>query len=69
MIIHGADMTVTLKIEGHFGFRTFWTKFCKILEYGMNLKFEAIFQNFRKVIQPNSVNILRSPSEYYQKII
>ena len=35
----------------------------------MNLKFEAIVQIFRKMIQLNLVIILKSTNEYYQKII
>ena len=58
-----------LRIEGRFGFRTFWTKFCNILKYGMNLKFETIVQIFRTIIQLNAVIILKSTNEYYRKII
>ena len=58
-----------LKIEGYFGFRTFWTKFCNILKYGVNLKFETSVQIFRKIIQLNAVIVLKSPNEYYRKII
>ena len=47
-----------LRIEDHFGFRTFSTKFCFILKYGINLKFENIVQIFRKIIQLNAVIIL-----------
>ena len=32
----------------------------------MNLKFEATVQIFRKIIQINSVNILKSANEYYR---
>ena len=32
----------------------------------MNLKFEMIVQNFRKIIQLNAVIILKSTNEYYQ---
>ena len=35
----------------------------------MDLKFEAIVQNFRKIIQLNAVLILESTNEYYRKII
>ena len=56
-----------LRIEGHFGFRTFWTKFCNILNYWNNLKLEIIDYIFRKIIPLNEVNILESPNEYYQK--
>ena len=35
----------------------------------MNLKFETIFQMFRKITQLNAVNILKRPNEYYRKII
>ena len=38
------------RIEGHFSFRTFWTKFCNILKYGMNLKFEPIVQFFLEIL-------------------
>ena len=55
--------------QDHFSFCTFWTKFCNILKYGMNLKFEAIVQIFRKIIQLNLVIRLKSTNEYYQKII
>ena len=61
--------TLQLRIEGHFGFRTFWTKFCKLLKYGMNLKFEPIVQIFRKIIQLKAVTNLKSTNEYYRKII
>ena len=44
-------------------------KFCNILRYGKNLKFETIVQFFRKIIQLNTVIILKSTNEYYQKII
>ena len=37
------DRSSQLRIEDHFGFRTFWTKFCNILKYGMILKFETNF--------------------------
>ena len=58
-----------LRIEDHFGFRTFWKKFCNIMKYGMNLKFETIAQFFRKIIQLLTVVILESTSEYNRKII
>ena len=58
-----------LRIEGHFGFHTFSTKFCNILKYGMNLKFVTIVHIFRKIIQPNAVTILKSTNEYYREII
>ena len=58
-----------LRIEDHFGFCTFWTKFCNISKYGINLKFETIVQFFRKIMQLNAVIILKSTNEYYQKII
>ena len=58
-----------LRIEGHFGFWTFRTKFCNILKHGMNLKFETIIQIFRKIIQLNAVIILKSINEYYRKFI
>ena len=35
----------------------------------MNLKLETSVQIFRKIIQINAVIILKSPNEYYQKII
>ena len=35
----------------------------------MDLKFEAIVQNFSKIIQLNAVLILESTNEYYRKII
>ena len=35
----------------------------------MNLKFEPIVQNFRKIIQLNAVINLESANEYYRKII
>ena len=60
---------IQLRIEDHFGFRTFWTKFYNILKYGMNVKFEAIVRIFRKIIQLNAVLNLNSTNEYYQKII
>ena len=60
---------IQLRIEGHFGFPTFWTKFCNILKYGMNLKFETIVQLFRKIMQLNAVIILKSINEHYRKII
>ena len=56
-----------LRIEGHFDFRTFWTKFCNLLKYGMNLKFETIVQIFRKIIQLNAVINLKSTNEYFWK--
>ena len=62
-------MSISFRIEGHFHFRTFWTKCCNILKYGMNLKFGAIAQFFRKIIQLNTVIIWKSTNEYYQKII
>ena len=55
-------------IEGHFGFRIFWTKSCNISKYGMNLKFETIVRIFRKIIQLNAVIILKSTNEYYRKL-
>ena len=58
-----------LRIEGHFGFHTFWTKFCNILKDGMNLKFKTIVQIFRKIMQLSAVIILKSANEYYRKII
>ena len=61
--------TFQLRIKGHFSFRTFGTKFCNILKYGMNLKFETIVQFFRKIMQLNAVIILKSTNEYYRKII
>ena len=33
----------------------------------MNLKFESIVQIFRKIIQLNAVNILKSTNEYYRQ--
>ena len=56
-----------LRIEGHFGFRTFSTKFCNILKYGVIFKFETIVQIFRKIIQLNLAIILKSTNEYYRK--
>ena len=44
-------------------------KFCDILKYGNNLKFEIIEYIFRQIIMLNEVNILESPNEYYQKQI
>ena len=35
----------------------------------MNLKFKTIVQIFRKIMQLNAVNILKSLNEYYGKII
>ena len=35
----------------------------------MNLKFETVVQIFRKIIQLNAISIVKSPNEYYQKII
>ena len=58
-----------LRVEDHFGFCTFWTKFCNILKYGMNLKFETIVKIFRKIMQLNAVIILKSTTEYNWKII
>ena len=58
-----------LRIEDHFGFRTFGTKFCNILNYGMNLKFEIIVKIFSKIMQLNAVIILKSTNEYNRKII
>ena len=58
-----------LRIEDHFGFHTFWTEFCNILKYWMNLKFEAIVQIFRKIIQLNTVIFLKSTNNYYRKLI
>ena len=58
-----------LRIEDHFGFRTFWTKFCNILKYVMNLKSESIVQIFRKIIQLNAIIIFKSTNEYYRKIL
>ena len=58
-----------LRIKGHFGFHTFSTKFCNILKYGMNLKFETIVQIFRKIILQKAVIILKSANEYYRKMI
>ena len=49
-----------LRIEGHFGFQAFWTKFWNILKYGMNLNLQIIVQIFRKTIQLNAVNILKT---------
>ena len=63
------SQTEQFRIEGHFGFRTFWTKFYNILKYGLNLKFETIVQFFRKILQLNAVIILKSTNEYYRKII
>ena len=57
------------KIEVHFGFRTFWTKFYNILTYRMNLKFETIVKIFWKIIQLSAVIILKSTNEYYRKMI
>ena len=57
-----------LRIEDYFGFRTFWTKFCNILKYGMNLKSDSIVQIFRKIMQLNAVIIFKITNEYYQKI-
>ena len=48
-------------------FYTFWTQFCEILKFGMNLKLEIINYTLRKIITLNEVNILESPNEYYQK--
>ena len=45
------DHCKQVRIEGHFGFCTIWTKFCNIMKYGMNLKFETIVQIFRKIKQ------------------
>ena len=59
--------TKQLRIEGHFGFLTFWMKFCNILNYWTNLKFETIVQFFRKIIQLNVVIMLKSSNEYYRK--
>ena len=46
--MHSNVQWIQLRIEDHLGFRTFGTKFGNILTYGMNLKFEAIVQIFRK---------------------
>ena len=54
---HARNMTNQLRIEGHFGFRTFWTKFWNILKSEMNFKFVTIVQIFRKIIQLNAVII------------
>ena len=62
-------LVIQLRIEVHFGFCTFWMKFCNILKYGMNLKFEFIVQIFWKKIQLNTVIILKSTNEYYRKMI
>ena len=35
----------------------------------MNFKFETIVQIFRKIMQLNAVNILKSLNEYYREII
>ena len=35
----------------------------------MNLKFKTIVKIFRKIMQLNAVNILKSLNEYYRKII
>ena len=56
-----------LRIEGHFGFRTFWTKFCNILKYGMNLKFESIVQIFRKIVQSTFWKALTNTIEKLSK--
>ena len=61
--------TEQLRIEGHFGFRTFWTNLCNILKYGMKLKFKTIVQIFRKTIQLAAVVILKSTNEYHPKKI
>ena len=63
-----SNQGVQLRIEGHFGLRTFWTKVCNILRYGMNLKFETIVQIFRNIIQLNLVLILKSTNIYYRNI-
>ena len=55
--------------RGPFLFSYILTKFCNILRYGKNLKFETIVQFFRKIIQLNAVSIVKSPNEYYRKII
>ena len=52
-----------LRIEDRFGYRTFLTKFCNILKYGMNFKFEIIVEIFRKKTQLKAVIILK----YYRK--
>ena len=63
------NIYIQLRIEGHFGFRTFWTKFCNIIRYGMNLNFETIVQFFRKIIQLITVVIMKSTNEYHRKFI
>ena len=57
-----------LRVEGHFGFHTFSTKFGNLLKYGMDLKFETIVHIFKQIIQPHAVNILRSSNKYYRKL-
>ena len=58
-----------LRIKGHFGFRTYWTKFWNILKHRMSLKLEIIVRILRKIIQLNADIILKSTNEYYRKII
>ena len=56
-----------LRTKVFFCFCTFWTEFCEILKFRINLKLEIIDYIFRKIITLNEVNILESPNEYYQK--
>ena len=52
-----------------FWFSYILMKFWNILKYGMNSKSETIVQIFRKIIQLNTVYILKITNEYYQKMI
>ena len=40
-----------------------------MLKYGMDLKFRTIVQIFRKIIQLNIVNILKSTNEFYPAML
>ena len=57
--------SLQLRIEGHFGFLTFWTKFCDILKYRMTLTLEIIVKFFREIIKLNAVNIYQRHIKKY----
>ena len=56
------DQKIVIKLRKSFFFcvfRTFWTKFCDILKYGMNWNLESLSIFFRKTTQLNEGTILK----------